>query len=239
MNTFSPKRAVKFGWSTTLKNRRFLIGVILLGFLIEGLFNILTRSITGQLSPNQFYVRSVFNILGFLVDGVVSLGLVKIALDFVDHGQAKIKDLFWVLRRPGKLLSYLGASFLYVLVIGVLIIPLVTFGLMLALTQTTGMSLPLPEWSVLFILPFALGAVYFGIKYGFYSYPITDHHANAIDSLRISSELTKGIKLIGFGIVLGLINVLGALALVVGLLLTIPTTLLAMAHVYRQLSPKS
>jgi uncharacterized membrane protein len=43
------------------------------------------------------------------------------------------------------------------------------------------------------------------------------------------------LKLLGFGIVLGLVNILGAIVLLVGLLVSIPVTALAFFYVYRKL----
>lgn len=55
--------------------------------------------------------------------------------------------------------------------------------------------------------------------------------------------MTKGHKgwLFGFAIVLGLLNIAGFLAFGVGLLFTIPITIMAQIYVYRQLEdlPKS
>jgi uncharacterized membrane protein len=42
-------------------------------------------------------------------------------------------------------------------------------------------------------------------------------------------------KLLGFGIVLAIINVIGAMCLFVGLFVTVPVTLLAFSSVYRKL----
>ena len=58
-----------------------------------------------------------------------------------------------------------------------------------------------------------------------------------MDSIKRSGDLTKTVrwKLLGFGILLMLINYLGLIVLIVGLFATIPTTMLAHAWVYRKL----
>ena len=56
-------------------------------------------------------------------------------------------------------------------------------------------------------------------------------------SLRESAEMTHGIKwhLLGFFIIILLLNIVGALLLLVGLLVSVPVTMIAYAHVYQKL----
>ena len=55
--------------------------------------------------------------------------------------------------------------------------------------------------------------------------------------MRRSSRITQDVKwrLFGFGVVVAIINMIGALCLLVGLFVTIPVTLLAYSSVYRKL----
>lgn len=86
---------------------------------------------------------------------------------------------------------------------------------------------------ILLIIP----GIIWAIQFRFYSYLIIDRGLGPIDALKKSSEITKGVKwdLFVFGIVLWVINLLGLLCLVVGLFATIPTTIVAIAFVYRKL----
>lgn len=79
--------------------------------------------------------------------------------------------------------------------------------------------------------------IYFGIRYHFYSYFIVDKKLSPLEALKESSRITSGVKwkLFLFSLVLGLVNVLGVLAFVVGLFVTVPVTMIAYAHVYRKL----
>lgn len=86
---------------------------------------------------------------------------------------------------------------------------------------------------ILFIIP----GIIFSIKLQYSEYLIVDKKLDAVSSIKTSWEMTKGVKwnLFLFGILLGLINVLGILALLVGLLITVPLTFIANAYVYRKL----
>lgn len=109
-----------------------------------------------------------------------------------------------------KALRYLGASILYGVV--------VMFGL------------------IFFIVP----GLYFILKYQFYGYLIVDRNLGAVEALKRSGEMTRGVKwkLAGFLLTLIGLGLLGALAFGVGLLVAIPIIVLADVAVYRALSKR-
>lgn len=86
---------------------------------------------------------------------------------------------------------------------------------------------------ILLIIP----GVIWGIKFQFFSYFIVDKGFGPIEALKKSSAITRGAKwdLFLFGLLLGLINLLGAFCLLIGLFATIPATMIAVAFVYRKL----
>jgi len=67
---------------------------------------------------------------------------------------------------------------------------------------------------------------------------IVDRNMGPVQALKASAHATTSAKwhLFLFGILLGLINLAGALCFFIGLFATIPTSLVAYAHTYRQLS---
>lgn len=87
--------------------------------------------------------------------------------------------------------------------------------------------------TILLIIP----GIIWAIQFQFFSYLIVDKGLGPIQALKKSSALTKGSKwnLFMFGGLLFLINVLGALCLLIGLFATVPLALVAAAFVYRKL----
>lgn len=87
---------------------------------------------------------------------------------------------------------------------------------------------------VLLIVP----GIIWGIRYQYVGYLIIDQNLDPIEALKKSSEITSGSKwdLFLFNIILGLINIMGFLFLIVGLFVSVPTTMLAYAFVYRKLT---
>jgi len=80
--------------------------------------------------------------------------------------------------------------------------------------------------------------IIWAIKHQFFGYLVVDKGMGPIEAIKRSAEITNGEKwnLFIFGILLALINLAGALCLVVGLFVTIPVSWVAMAYMYRRLS---
>lgn len=109
---------------------------------------------------------------------------------------------------PQYLLRMIGASIVYGIIVGVGLILLVVPG------------------------------IYLAIRLQFYSYYIVDKNAGAMDSLRMSWKATDKnvINIFLFELLIVGINILGAIALLVGLLVTIPVSFVAVTLLYRKLS---
>ena len=87
-----------------------------------------------------------------------------------------------------------------------------------------------------FILLIVPGIIW-AIKYQFFAYLIVDKNLGPIEAIKKSGEITMGKKgkLFLLGLLLALINLIGAICLFVGLFVTIPVTMIAVAYVYRKL----
>jgi uncharacterized membrane protein len=85
---------------------------------------------------------------------------------------------------------------------------------------------------VLLIVP----GIYLALRYSMVRFAVIDG-ASVTDSLRKSAELTAGVKwhLLWFSLALIAINIVGAILLLVPLLVTVPVTMIAYAHVYQKL----
>jgi len=86
---------------------------------------------------------------------------------------------------------------------------------------------------ILLIVP----GIYWALKFQYFGFCIVDRDANVMDSFRQSARITETVKwkLLGFGILMVLINILGFLCLIIGIFATVPTTMMAIAAVYRNL----
>ncbi|HEY6102637.1 MAG TPA: hypothetical protein VI007_05360 [bacterium] len=151
-------------------------------------------------------LAALFRIAGTIISLIVSIGATRVSLRLHDGGTATVGDLFAV---DGPLLwRYFLASLLYWVVVAV--------GL------------------VLLVIP----GIIFSVRYLFYGYAVVDRNAHPVEALAQSAAATKGVwgALSLFGLVIIMLNILGALALGVGLLVTLPVSALATAWVYRRLT---
>ena len=86
---------------------------------------------------------------------------------------------------------------------------------------------------ILLIIP----GIIFSVRLQYVSYLIVDKDLGPVEAIKASWNITRGNtwNLFFFGILIGLINILGLLCLVVGLFITVPLSALASAFVYRKL----
>ena len=90
---------------------------------------------------------------------------------------------------------------------------------------------------VLLIVP----GIIFTLMFMFTTFIVIDRELGPVEAMKESHRITRGHKwpLLGFLLVLMLINIAGLMALVVGLLVTIPVSSLAVTHAYRVLGGRA
>lgn len=233
--SFSYGDVLSFGWDVMKNNFGFFVGVLVVLFAISFLGEIsqqLIEHLPAMISP--FLVIAFFLVISVL-NIILAIGLIKIALSFCDDIKPKFSllfnglDCFW---------RYIGAALLYSLImLGAFAACILPFGLFAYFTET--------HPSPCLILPVFGGAsilmVVLSIKFSLCFYFVIDKGLGPINAIKASSRTTAGAKLslFVFGIVCGLINLLGVLCFFIGLLATTPTIIVAMALVYRQLSAQT
>jgi uncharacterized membrane protein len=87
---------------------------------------------------------------------------------------------------------------------------------------------------ILLVVP----GIIWGIKFSLFPYFMVEKELGPVESLKASAIATDGAKtdLFLFGLLLMLINAAGLLFFFIGLFVTIPTTMVAYAYVYRKLA---
>lgn len=90
---------------------------------------------------------------------------------------------------------------------------------------------------ILLVVP----GIVWGVKYQFVPYIVMERDMRIWDAFRESDRITEGYKwkLLGFGIVLGLLILAGFLFLLVGALVAIPVAMLAYVRAYRVLQNRA
>ena len=191
--------SLSYGWETTKQNWRFLVTLMLL----YGVIYAIPAMLSGN-SANEF-VAMIATLVLWILELVMSMGLIAITLRIIDKKPVKYSDLFTTTE---PLLQYL--------IVNILVALIVMAGL------------------ILLVVP----GVYLAMRTSLASYYVIEKKMGAIESIKASFAATKGHSWDLFLLMLALvgINLLGALAFLLGLLLTIPVSMLAFAWVYRKLS---
>ena len=213
---FSKGEAIRFGWETTTQNLWFFVGLL----IVVGLLYFIPKVVTRYLSSLLQFTRGPFDNLGVQILAASPsffLGLAAWVLQFAAGiGLLRIILIFCdgAKAQFSDLFSCFPLFFKYLF--GSILYGLIVVGGVLLL-----------------IVP----GIIWAIAYQFFSYLIIDKKMGPVAALKKSGQITKGVKwnLFLFGLLLAGINILGALALVIGLFVTIPTTMVATAFVYRKL----
>lgn len=180
-------------------------------FFYLGIFviTILISSINSSLQKNlvdQYFLYFVVSLVFWVISEFIGMGILRVNLSFVDGKKPKFMDIFILNGR--NLLNYLLGSIL----VGVIIV--IGF--------------------ILLIVP----GIIFALKLQYVTYLIVDKKLGPIEAIKKSWSMTKGHVWHLFVLLLAIIgvNILGTLALVVGLIITVPLSMVATAFVYRKLS---
>lgn len=237
---FSIREALRFGWSITRTNFWFLAGVLVV-ILISFLPNYILDFFNLEATTINFGLSLIISSITWILQMIIGIGITKIFLGFIDNKEVKISDLFVHYRFFWK---YAGAWILYIFSsTGVFFVVYSTSLVFAIVSSGIHGGLVGPVIGIIDMLLGLLGIlgliilVFFGIRLMFFNYFIVDKGLGPIMAIKASFQTTQDVfwLLFGFLIVIGLINILGALVFLVGLFVTIPTTLLAITFVYRKL----
>jgi len=197
--------AFKAGWAGVTKNLLFFISLEVIFYALSLAPNLLDMLVPDAREDGMFLtIFFAVALASWVLQLLMSMGLIAITLRVLDGQSVALNQLF---SQHKKLFIFIGASFLY----GVIVF--IGF--------------------LLLIIP----GIYWAIKYQFYAYRIVDGDDGVFDSLRRSGELTEGVKwqLLGLSVVNMLLCLVGALFFGIGLLVAVPITMLATGYAYRQL----
>lgn len=208
MPVFSVGECIRFGWETFKQRPGILIGAVLLVILIPAIPGALFPSpeVAPDLPPPP---PSAAQLIASLTGAVIGIFAALGAITFSLRAHDDITRVsLGDLWNPQAFWRFLGAEILVAIIVFI--------GLLL------------------FVVPGIIAAL--GLMFALYL--VIDHRSGPIEAIKQSWQLTKGHKGQLFLLSLALVglNILGLLALIVGALVTIPISWLAVAHAYRSLA---
>ncbi len=218
---------IGFGWETFKKRPWFFVGATCMLAIIQVVLQM------GGLIP------VAGSIVSTIVGVYVGMGVIRFSLRAHDSVGEASYDVIW--NRKG-FWRYLGSYFLMGLISAG---PIAGGGIAAAIyvaaaglpaagsLLTSGFIIP-----VIIIVVLALAwLVYASARLTFVAYLVLEAGKGPVEAVKESFRITQWSvgKIVLFSFALVLLNILGAIALLVGLLVTIPVSMLAMAHLYRTL----
>jgi uncharacterized membrane protein len=233
---FSIKESIVFGWHKLKSHSGLVFQVVLTMFALQVVSSVVQKSLEGTATGTAASI--VLAVLGVILGAGMTLIFLKLGRG--EH--AHYREIWPELSLAWK---YFCAS----LLTGVItFLPLMVAGVVdLVLLSATGSinfseGAPAEGSGAMLALAAAIalaglaGALYLGLRYSMARLAVIDG-APIVESLRRSRKLTEGVKwrLVLFALAIAALNLLGFIALVVGLLVTIPISLLAFVHVYLKL----
>ncbi len=127
----------------------------------------------------------------------------------------------------------------FIMFVAIFVIALVSGGLVFGLGSAGHLSPSSdhPALYILLIIPIFVVTIYIGVLYVFSQSLIIDRRLGFWQAMEMSRKVVQKqwFSVFGLVIVIGLLNVLGALALIVGLLVTLPVSYLTLAVAYREI----
>lgn len=234
---FSKKEALVYGWRSYKKNAFFLSGLLVLIYIIQNLSNYLIKYhylgkaevdiSTLPLTTQYMYLLTVIAV-GSIISTITKVGMIKVSLKIYRGDKVKFKDFFTNIKRY---ITFLFASTLYTFIL--ILIVLLYMLAVLIVNYFIEVSF------LVLILPLIFIAYIVEVSFIFYGYLIVDNDRGIIKSFEESEKLINGYRF-RFSIVLVfiiLLNILGTITLI-GNLITIPISVMAITHIYMKLSEK-
>jgi len=247
---FSIRESIKAGWNLTIKHFWLLVGsfmfMVAMQVIPQAIMQVFFRGSMDSVRATivRIPLLIILGLLFYVINLVLQVGSTKMNLKIIRHEPTGFKELF---TNNKYLVNFFLASLLYGLVILLAMIPLILiaalfgFGFLMSLTKSdTTHSLIYSLVAVTGIILAAIPAAYFSIKYEYFSYFLVDHNLGPVEAFKKSAQATRGIKLklLVLPLALALVNLLGFLAIGIGLLVSIPITILANAYVYNVISKR-
>ncbi len=225
--TFSVAEVFSFGWNKTFQNLVFYI----ISILIFGVVYFVLEYLVGHTG----FLGTVFYIILIAFSFVYGYLFILTALRVYSGEKLELSKFSSYVKFDNRFWNYIGGSIL--VGIGFVIVYLLILG---SLALMTHFALQRSLIFLLFIIIAIVLSVFlvmYSIAFSFYQYIIIDQNKQIIESIKESYHITKGKKWKIFGVLLMLVilNVVGAFLLLIGLLITIPITILSEVFLYKKL----
>ncbi len=220
-------------WVTFKKHWKFIIPAVVTTGVLMAALQLLQKA-----TENNIVSSLITGLISVVIGIAITLGWSRVLLLLVRHQHA---DWNSFKTDPKHWFAFFLARLLYGLFA---IVPMIVFSISLGLVIrmlfiSSITSIPLFIITIILSIIAAILCIWIGIRFMFISFVAIDHpELTAWKLLKKSGQITQGHvgKLFLLALLLVLVNIVGAIALIVGLLVSIPLSKIAMGYAYEQLN---
>jgi uncharacterized membrane protein len=215
---FSFQEVFTFGWAKTRQHAWFIFLTFIIGSIIMGA--VLKHPL-----------------INLMVGLMVGISIASISLIISRDRSFSFADLFTPMLSPHRVLKF------FALVAFFSVPVLVTFAsFAIFMTGASVGNMSVSSFGLILLVLLLIPTIFISVRFKFFPYVLLDNeHASVKDLIKMSYKLTANHFwiLLAFLITCSLINVVGILFFGIGLFVTVPLTVLALAHVYNKLKEHS
>ena len=232
---FEAGESISTAWDIFQTEWGICLGALLLPFVIQIAINFVSQIGIGLLAAAMADAMGDAGLYVFIVIMVVWVLVLVLFGLFIQCGQALVMVNVVRNRSNGIADLFGGGPYIMTLLLNVLVLGLASLPILLLIG---GLGALAPALSVVGILLFYVCVLCVGVMIWPMTYALVDQNLKGLEPLKTAFSLTEGYRLTSvlMFLLLGLINIAGALLCGLGLLITIPLTMLSMAVAYCRLA---
>ena len=211
------------GWASL---KGFQSKCILAGLIAFAIFFALGLILALVFGSESQAGEGIGNFISTGLQYIFGAGFALMALNHLRNEEVEVNQVFAGFSKAGPILLFLLVFFL------ILIVSMIPGFIIMFLLGLTGSKIGIVLGVIALIIPI----MYLGLSYSMTYWIIIDHpEVGFWEAMEGSRKLITQhwFKYLGLTLVLGIINMIGALLLLIGLFWTIPASLLVMGHVYK------
>ncbi len=221
---FSISSAISQSWKLMKTHYRFLIPAVILSGVITGIMQLLSTK-----TEHMVIASLIVTVISIIVSLALTVGWTNVILKLIRGTSQEWQDFKIHPKIWGKVL--LGQM--------IIIIPIVIIAIAIFMLVFFSQNLILFYLGIIIVI---IALIYTLVKFMFLTTVAIDYQElGIINLLKKAGKMTKGqfLDLLGFVIIITLINIGGIFFLFVGLLITIPLTTIAKIVVYEKINSKT
>ena len=227
----SKKEIIFSSWSIMKEHLALMAMIILFIFALNMILSVVQEKLLGEIT----YQSILFIMAAYLFQMGLNLGFLRICLNIINNTEVNFPLLF---SSYHMLIPYVLATILYLAALILAASP----GMLLLLSSinididnlySSMGNIPVILSLILMIIP----AIYLSVRLQFYDYFLIDEECGIVESIKKSADISKGyvLELFILSAVLSLIVLISIIPMGLGLIFSIPFSMVATSYVFIKL----